>query len=131
VCVCVRLLVCVCVCVYVCACVCIASLATAWPAGMALVSIRSVSSCLFRSLSLFSFVLFQRPHPLSHTRFTLFSSQESLREYFGNFGAVVEVRVVTDSESKKTKGFGFVQLASKAAAEAALAQANGFQLDGV
>jgi cold-inducible RNA-binding protein len=55
---------------------------------------------------------------------------ESLREAFGEFGEVTDARVVTDRETGRSRGFGFVTFASPQEAEAARARMDGQELDG-
>jgi len=52
-------------------------------------------------------------------------TEEDLRQEFGAFGEVASVSVVTDKYSGRPKGFGFVEMASKAEAEAAITGLNG------
>ena len=49
---------------------------------------------------------------------------------FEQFGAVDRVSLVTDRETGKARGFGFVEMAQKSEAEAAIAALNGRDLDG-
>ncbi|HST89323.1 MAG TPA: RNA-binding protein [Ktedonobacterales bacterium] len=51
-----------------------------------------------------------------------------LSELFSAFGEVVDVAVVMDRESGRSKGFGFVQLASETAAQDAIVGLNGTML---
>ena len=52
-------------------------------------------------------------------------TEEDLREEFGAFGEVASVNIITDKLSGRPKGFGFVEMASKSEAEAAIAGLNG------
>ena len=52
-------------------------------------------------------------------------TEEDLREEFGAFGEVASVNIITDRDSGRPKGFGFVEMASKSEAEAAIAGLNG------
>jgi RNA recognition motif-containing protein len=58
------------------------------------------------------------------------STEESLAELFSQFGEVVSMRIVTDRETGRSKGFGFVEMASAEAAQQSIAQLNGKQVDG-
>ena len=52
-------------------------------------------------------------------------TEEDLREEFGAFGEVASVNIITDKYSGRPKGFGFVEMASKSEAEAAIAGLSG------
>ncbi len=52
-------------------------------------------------------------------------TEEDLRQEFVAFGEVTSVNVITDRDSGRPKGFAFVEMASKAEAEAAIAGLNG------
>lgn len=58
------------------------------------------------------------------------SSTESLREAFGQCGAVSDVHLVTDRETGRSRGFAFVTMTDSAAAQNAIQQMNGALLDG-
>jgi len=53
-----------------------------------------------------------------------------LKEAFAAYGEVVEAKVVTDRESGRSRGFGFVTMGDEEAATKAIAGLNGQQLDG-
>ena len=53
------------------------------------------------------------------------ASEEDLRELFAEAGAVQSVKIVTDSYSGRSRGFGFVEMASQAEAEKAISLVNG------
>jgi RNA recognition motif-containing protein len=46
------------------------------------------------------------------------ASEEDLRAAFGEFGTVESVRIVTDRETGRSKGFGFVQMGEEDGAKA-------------
>ncbi len=52
-----------------------------------------------------------------------------LRNFFENYGEVTDARVITDRESGRSRGFGFVEMPEEAARNA-IAQADGVDLDG-
>ncbi|HOP27194.1 MAG TPA: RNA-binding protein [Candidatus Sabulitectum sp.] len=54
---------------------------------------------------------------------------DSLREFFENYGEVTAARVITDRETGRSRGFGFVEMPEEAARNA-IAQADGVELDG-
>ena len=59
------------------------------------------------------------------------TDERSLREVFEQEGRrVAEVKLVTDRETGQPRGFAFVEMASPADAEAAIAALNGRELDG-
>jgi len=53
-----------------------------------------------------------------------------LRELFGGIGSVAEVKVVTDRETGRPRGFGFVEMSTDAEAKSAIDQLNGRELQG-
>jgi hypothetical protein len=55
---------------------------------------------------------------------------DSLKELFGAYGEVVSARVVTYADSGRSKGFGFVEMADDAAADAAIGGLNGKEVEG-
>ncbi len=55
---------------------------------------------------------------------------ESLQDAFGAFGTVESARVITDRETGRSKGFGFVEMGSDDEAMNAIEQMNGKPLDG-
>lgn len=48
-----------------------------------------------------------------------------LEEMFSQFGNVVSAQVITDRDTGRSKGFGFVEMGSQQEAEAAIAGLNG------
>ncbi|MCX6587724.1 MAG: RNA-binding protein [Acidobacteria bacterium] len=58
------------------------------------------------------------------------TTEQNLRALFEQFGTVDRVSLVTDRETGKARGFGFVEMAQKAEAENAIASLNGRELDG-
>jgi len=57
-------------------------------------------------------------------------TEEELREAFEAFGQVTSAKIITDRYSGVSRGFGFVEMAEKAEAEAAIAGLNGKELKG-
>lgn len=53
------------------------------------------------------------------------TTEADLRQEFEAFGEVTSVSIITDRDSGRSKGFGFVEMAAKAEAEAAIAGLNG------
>ncbi len=58
------------------------------------------------------------------------TTEEGLRQLFGSYGEVVSVSIITDRETGKARGFGFVEMGSEDAAGAAVTALNGRKLDG-
>ena len=58
------------------------------------------------------------------------TNELQLRDLFGQAGTVAEVKVVTDRETGRPRGFAFVEMSSPAEASAAIEQFNGRELDG-
>ncbi|MFU8796642.1 MAG: RNA recognition motif domain-containing protein [Dehalococcoidia bacterium] len=52
-------------------------------------------------------------------------TEEELRQEFGSFGEVTSVSIVTDRYTGIPKGFGFVEMASVSAGQAAISGLNG------
>ena len=53
-----------------------------------------------------------------------------LEQLFGQFGQVVSAQVISDRETGRSKGFGFVEMSSDDEAQAAIAGMNGQQHGG-
>jgi cold-inducible RNA-binding protein len=58
------------------------------------------------------------------------ATNEQLQDLFGPHGGVVEVDVIKDKFTGKSRGFAFVTMASKEAADAAVQALNGKDVDG-
>ncbi|MEJ5028039.1 RNA-binding protein [Comamonas sp. MYb21] len=54
----------------------------------------------------------------------------SLEENFSEFGAVTSAKVMMDRDTGRSKGFGFVEMASADVAQAAIDALNGRSVDG-
>jgi RNA recognition motif-containing protein len=52
-------------------------------------------------------------------------TEEDLRQEFETFGEVASVDIITDKYNGRPKGFGFVEMATKSEAEAAITSLNG------
>lgn len=57
-------------------------------------------------------------------------SESELRDAFANFGAVSTVKILTDRETGRSRGFGFVEMPNRTEAEAAVANLNGKDVGG-
>jgi len=58
------------------------------------------------------------------------TSNERLREAFAAAGSVESASVVTDRDTGRSRGFGFVEMATPEEAEQAISRLNGTSLDG-
>lgn len=57
-------------------------------------------------------------------------NEESLRQMFTEFGEVTSATIISDRMTGRPKGFGFVEFADDAAADAATAALNGKDMEG-
>lgn len=58
------------------------------------------------------------------------TSEEAFQSLFEEFGTIESVKLIRDKETGRLKGFGFVEMASSEAAQAAIAALNGKEVDG-
>ena len=58
------------------------------------------------------------------------TTDEALAAAFSPMGEIVEAKVVTDRDTGRSRGFGFVTFANVQAAEAAVSKMDGTTLDG-
>jgi RNA recognition motif-containing protein len=60
-----------------------------------------------------------------------FQTQEfDLRDHFSQHGEVVSANIISDRDTGRSRGFGFVEMASAEAAQAAIQALDGQELDG-
>ncbi|MCD2513350.1 RNA recognition motif domain-containing protein [Comamonas endophytica] len=57
-------------------------------------------------------------------------TNDSLESNFAEFGSVSSARVMMDRETGRSKGFGFVEMATAETAQAAIDALNGVSVDG-
>ena len=57
-------------------------------------------------------------------------TDQRLEEVFSEHGTVESARVVTDRDTGRSRGFGFVEMESQGEAESAISALNGTDLDG-
>ena len=57
-------------------------------------------------------------------------TDSSLQSNFAEFGGVSSAKVMTDRETGRSKGFGFVEMASAEVAQAAIEALHGMSVDG-
>jgi len=58
------------------------------------------------------------------------TSNQDLNDLFGAIGTVESANVIEDRETGRSRGFGFVEMASQADGENAISQLNGKEVDG-
>ncbi|KAK1416573.1 hypothetical protein QVD17_32364 [Tagetes erecta] len=64
------------------------------------------------------------------TGLSFYTSEKTLREAFEGFGELVEVKIIMDKISKRSKGFAFIEYTTEEAAAAALKEMNGKIING-
>ncbi len=57
------------------------------------------------------------------------TTEAQVRDLFGQAGEIVEVALLTDRETGRPKGFGFVEMATEEGAQEAIKRFNGYTLD--
>jgi RNA recognition motif-containing protein len=57
-------------------------------------------------------------------------TEDSLKNHFASAGSVTSVKIITDRETGRSKGFGFVEMDSDASAEKAISSLDGKEVDG-
>jgi RNA recognition motif-containing protein len=57
-------------------------------------------------------------------------NEQSLTDMFSAFGTVESARIITDRDSGRSKGFGFVEMSSDAVAQEAINKLNGTEQEG-
>lgn len=58
------------------------------------------------------------------------TSEDELRQLFGAYGQVDRVSIMTDRDTGRSRGFGFVEMTNSEDGEKAIAALNGTQLGG-
>ena len=58
------------------------------------------------------------------------TTDDGLEQFFAQAGAVESARIITDRETGRAKGFGFVEMSTDAEAANAISMLNGATLDG-
>jgi cold-inducible RNA-binding protein len=58
------------------------------------------------------------------------TTDDQLKEFFSAAGTVTSASVITDRNTNRSKGFGFVEMSTDAEAQEAIKQLNGKDLDG-
>src|SRR2546423_212937 len=58
------------------------------------------------------------------------TTQEEIRELFQGFGAVERVSIMTDRDTGRSRGFGFVEMTTNSEADNAISALNGKEVNG-
>ncbi len=58
------------------------------------------------------------------------ATEEELTQLFGEFGEITSVKIIFDKETKRSKGFGFVEMKGNPESEAAIEGLNGKDFKG-
>lgn len=58
------------------------------------------------------------------------TTEDGLRQLFAQVGQVASVAVIMDRETGRSKGFGFVEMATEEAAQQAIEKFNEYQFEG-
>lgn len=58
------------------------------------------------------------------------TTEDGLRDLFSSHGEVISVRMITDRDTGRYRGFSFVEMASEEQANSAVEALNGTELDG-
>ena|SRR5580658_4687346 len=58
------------------------------------------------------------------------ATEDAVRSLFEAYGTVERVSIITDRDTGRAKGFGFVEMSANAEADQAIAALNGRELDG-
>lgn len=58
------------------------------------------------------------------------TTNDSLQTLFSNYGKVLSAQVITDRDSNRSKGFGFVEFESDADAQTAIKELDGKEFEG-
>ncbi len=58
------------------------------------------------------------------------STDDSLKQFFASAGTVKEAKIITDRETGRSRGFGFVEMSTDEEAQKAIETLNGQELDG-
>jgi RNA recognition motif-containing protein len=58
------------------------------------------------------------------------TTDDGLRTLFASYGNVDSVSIITDRDSGRSKGFGFVEMSNESDAKNAISALDGYELDG-
>ena len=57
-------------------------------------------------------------------------TEEELKEEFAKFGEVISAKIISDRETGRPKGFGFIEMANQEEAEKAMQELSGRDIKG-
>ncbi len=57
------------------------------------------------------------------------TTESELKDLFATYGEVESARIITDRDTGRSKGFGFVELSNRSEGEQAIAELNGKEID--
>lgn len=82
-------------------------------------------------------VLIIHPNNFLHSVMNIFvaklnfnTKEERLSELFSQYGDVTSARIITDRMTRRSKGFGFVEMPDDEAAKRAIAELDGYEFEG-
>ena len=58
------------------------------------------------------------------------TTDADLNDLFSEYGEVSSARIITDRETRRSRGFGFVEMPDDAAGQKAIEELNGAEFDG-
>jgi len=58
------------------------------------------------------------------------ATEQDLKDAFGEVGTVESVNIIEDRDTGRSRGFGFVEMSSKAEGQDAISQLDGKEMDG-
>ncbi len=58
------------------------------------------------------------------------TSSESLQQLFAEYGEVTSANIITDRETRRSRGFGFVEMPNDAEGQKAIEELNGTEFEG-
>jgi len=58
------------------------------------------------------------------------ATEQDLSDKFATFGTVISVKLITDHDTGRSRGFGFIEMMSEAEAQAAIDRLNGTDYEG-
>ncbi len=58
------------------------------------------------------------------------SSEQDLKDLFGEFGEVTSIKIISDRETGRSKGFGFIEMAEEGSGDKAIEALDGKEVGG-